>query len=326
VTTPDSSGGAADAVPPEDFTDALPRSVGDLVSRIARWVAIVAVLVLVAMFVHLLVTSRDIHWHVVAHYFTAKSILLGVVRTIELTAIAMLLGIAIGFTLALMRMSRSSLISGTASLYIWFFRGTPLLVQIIFWYNLASFVPRLSIGIPFGTGFASTDVNSIITPFVAAMLSLGLNEGAYMSEVVRAGITSVDTGQSEASMALGLSKSSMMLRVIFPQAMRVIIPPTGNQAIGMLKSSSLVSVISLPELLYSAQVIYAQNFQTIPLLVVVSIWYLILTTVFSFGQYYIERYYNKGSSKAPPLTPIARLRGRIQRIISGRDRIGGLAT
>lgn len=288
--------------------------------------SIVVVVVIAAMFVHLLLSSKSIHWNVVGHYFTAQSILLGVLRTIELTAIAMLLGITIGFALALMRMSRSALVRGAASMYIWFFRGTPLLVQVIFWYNLASFIPRLSIGVPFGPSFTSTDVNSIITPFIAAILALGLNEGAYMSEVVRAGITAVDPGQTEASMALGLSKGSMMMRVIFPQAMRVIIPPTGNQAIGMLKSSSLVSVISLPELLYSAQVIYAQNFQTIPLLVVVSIWYLILTTVFSFAQYYIERYYNKGSSKAPPLTPMARLLGQARRIAPTKAPIAELPT
>lgn len=308
MTGPVDAGVAASGAPPVDVTKPLPRTLGSAVSRAARTLAVVAVVVLGAMLVHLLVTSKSIHWDVVRHYFTADAILLGVVRTLELTAIAMVLGIAIGFALALMRMSRSLLVRRAASGYIWFFRGTPLLVQVIFWYNLASFIPRLSIGVPFGPNFASTDVNAIITPFVAAMLALGLNEGAYMSEVVRAGLTSVDVGQTEASMALGLSKRSMMMLIIFPQAMRVIIPPTGNQAIGMLKSSSLVSVISLPELLYSAQIIYAQNFQTIPLLVVVSIWYLVLTTVFSFGQYYLERYYNRGSTKAPPLTPIARLR------------------
>jgi len=317
VSKPIPSPGVASAASLENLTDPMPQSVGDSAARLARVLSIVVVVVLAMMFVHLLITSKSIHWHVVAQYFTARSILLGVLRTIELTAIAMVIGIAIGFALALMRMSPSALVRGVASLYIWFFRGTPLLVQVIFWYNLASFIPRLSIGIPFGPSFVSIQVNSIITPFVAAMLALGLNEGAYMSEVVRAGITSVDVGQTEASRALGLSEGSTMLRIIFPQAMRVIIPPTGNQAIGMLKSSSLVSVISLPELLYSAQVIYAQNFQTIPLLVVVSIWYLVLTTVFSFGQYYIERYYNKGSAKAPPLTPLARLRNQARRMAPG---------
>ena len=278
--------------------------------RPAAWAGRLVVLVLAAMLVHLLFTSPSLQWDVVREYFTGREVLLGVLRTIELTFAAMVVGVALGAALALMRLSRSTLISGAASLYIWFFRGTPLLVQIIFWFNLSSFIPTLSLGIPFGPSFVSADVNSLVTPFVAAVLGLGLNEGAYMSEIVRAGITSVDPGQSEAAHALGMTPSWTMRRIVLPQAMRIIIPPTGNQAIGMLKSSSLVSVIAMAELLYSVQTIYARTFQTIPLLLVASIWYLVLTTVLSWGQYYLERHFNRGSSRGLPPTPMARLQAR----------------
>ena len=203
------------------------------------------------------------------------------------------------------------ILSGISWAYIWFFRGTPLLVQIIFWYNLAALVPQLSLGVPFGgPQLVSGDVNHIITPFTAALLGLGLNEGAYMSEIVRGGIQSVDHGQSEAATALGMRPGRVMRRIVLPQAMRVIIPPTGNQVIGMLKSSSLVSVTSLPELLYASQLIYQKTFQTIPLLIVASLWYLILTSVLSVGQYYLERRFARGAARALPPTPIARLRRR----------------
>jgi len=295
--------------------DALPGSWVDSVQAPVRWILRGVVLTLGAMLVHLLLTSPSLQWAVVGSYLTSHEVLFGVLRTLELTAIAMVLGVSIGATLALMRLSRSALISGAASAYIWFFRGTPLLVQVIFWFNLSSFVPRLSLGIPFGPDFLAADVNVLVTPFLAAVLGLGLNEGAYMSEIVRAGITSVDPGQQEASLALGMTQGSTMRRIVLPQAMRVIIPPTGNQAIGMLKSSSLVSVTAMAELLYSVQTIYARTFETVPLLIVASIWYLALTTVFSYGQYHIERYYNRGSSKPLPQTPGARLRERI-RILS----------
>jgi polar amino acid transport system permease protein len=299
-----------------------PHSWLDQVQGPGRWLARIIIAVLAAMLVHLLLTSRTIQWRVVWQYFSSKLIIEGAERTVELTVLAMAIGITIGITLALMRLSRSLLIRQAAGLYIWFFRGTPLLVQVVFWFNLSSFIQVIGIGIPFGPTFVSANVNSLVTPFVAALLGLGLNEGAYMSEVVRAGILSVDTGQAEASLALGMSESLTMRRVVFPQAMRVIIPPTGNQAIGMLKSSSLVSVTALPELLYSAQSIYARTFQTIPLLIVASLWYLILTTVLSVGQFYIERYFGRGSSKQRlPPTLLEELRAPLRRLLAfgGRD-------
>lgn len=266
-------------------------------NKVGRWVARIVIVVLTAMFVHLLVTSKSLEWNVVGHYFTGPSIISGLTRTIYLTGIAMGIGIVIGTVIALMRQSKSVLVNSAASAYTWFFRGTPLLVQIIFWYNIASFVPRISVGIPFGPSFASANVNQLVSPLVAAALALGLNEGAYMSEIVRAGIISVDPGQMEAAFALGMVRRQAMRRIVFPQAMRVVIPPTGNQTISMLKGTSLVSIISLAELTYSVQLIYNTTFQTIPLLVVASIWYLILTTALSFGQFFIERHFARGSKR-----------------------------
>jgi polar amino acid transport system permease protein len=282
-----------------------------------RWVVRITILVLLAMFVHLLVTAKSLQWSVVGHYLTAPNVLTGVTRTIYLTVIAMVAGTTIGTVVALMRQSRSGLIRGTAFTYIWFFRGTPLLVQIIFWYNIASFVPRVSLGVPFGPSFVSADVNHLVTPLVAAILALGLNEGAYMSEIIRAGILSVDPGQMEAALALGMTKRLAMRRVILRQAMRVVVPPTGNNTISMLKDSSLVSVISMAELLYSVQLIYNTTFQTIPLLVVASIWYLILTTVLSIGQYYLERHLAKSRAKPPPASPLPFINQSLRRMFTG---------
>lgn len=290
-------------------TERQPAGTWGSYTRVAgRWLARLVIVVLLVMLVHLLVTSKTIQWHVVGHYFTEHSILLGILRTLELTVIGMAIGIVLGVVLALMRLSNSLLLNSAASLYLWFFRGTPLLVQILFWFNLASFIPRISIGVPFGPSFVSWETNSLITPFVAAILALGLNQGAYMCEIVRAGIISVDQGQMEASLTLGMTRSRAMRRVVLPQAMRIIIPPTGNHAIALLKDSSLVSVISMTELLYSVQIIYANTFQTIPLLIVASLWYLLMTTVFSIVQYYLERHFGRGATRTARLSAYERLR------------------
>jgi polar amino acid transport system permease protein len=280
-----------------------------LVRKPARWTTAAVALVLLAMFAHLLVTSPSLQWGVVGQYFTSTEILSGLLRTLYLTAIAMVLGIVGGTLLALMRLSSNLAMSTFAVSYIWLFRGTPLLVQILFWYNIASFVPRISLGVPFGPSFASWNTNALVTTLIAAVLALGLNEAAYMSEIVRAGIVSVPSGQVEAALALGMTSRLAFRRIVLPQAMRVIIPPTGNQTIGMLKATSLVSVISLPELLYSVQLIYARNFETIPLLIVASLWYLIVTTVLSIGQHFVERHFSRGQSSGRG--PMERLRAAI---------------
>lgn len=279
------------------------------------WWFVTAVVVLgIVWFAKLLVTNPNFGWPVVAEYFTSDAILRGLGLTLVLTALAMVAGILVGVILAVMRLSPVPILSGVSAAYIWFFRGTPLLVQIIFWYNLAALLPEISLGIPFGgPSFWSEPTNAVVTPFMAAVLGLALNEAAYMAEIVRGGIQSVDHGQAEAAKALGMTPGRLMRRIVLPQAMRVVIPPTGNQVISMLKSSSLVSVTSLPELLYASQLIYQQNFQTIPLLIVASIWYLIVTSILSVGQYYLERRYARGSRSSLPPTPYQRIRAAIQR-------------
>ena len=192
-----------------------------------------------------------------------------------------------------MRLSPNPIIASVSWVYIWFVRGVPVLVQILLLYNIAALYPRFSLGIPFGPTFAHFTSSALITPFVAGMLALGLNEGAYMAEIVRAGIVSVSEGQTEAAQSLGMTRLLTMRRIVLPQAMRVIIPPTGNETISMLKTTSLVSVIALspPELLYASQLIYSVNYRVIQLLIVACVWYLVLTTIATIGQYYVERRY-----------------------------------
>jgi polar amino acid transport system permease protein len=253
-------------------------------------------------------TNPRFEWDIVEHYFFTSQVLHGLLVTIELTVVSMAIGIVLGVVLAVMRLSPNPLVSSSSWVYIWFFRGTPVLVQLLFWNFIAALYPHIAIGIPFGPEFFSIDANKAITPFVAAILGLGLNEGAYMSEIVRAGILSVDEGQTDAAHALGMTRLQTMRRIVLPQAMRVIIPPTGNETISMLKTSSLVSVIAYTELLYTVQLVYAQNYKQIPLLMVASLWYLIVTTLLSIGQYYLERRFGRGSSRELPLTPWQRLR------------------
>jgi polar amino acid transport system permease protein len=266
------------------------------------------VLLLVAMVVHTLVTNPRFQWDVIGNYFLSSRVLEGLGLTLLLTVVAMVIGIVLGVVLAVMRLSSNPLLSGASWAYIWLFRGTPVLVQLLFWFNLAALYPQISVGVPFGPSFAEFSANDVITALAAAILGLGLNEGAYMAEIVRAGILSVEQGQSEAAQALGMRRSLTLRRIVLPQAMRVIIPPTGNETISMLKTSSLASVITVTELLYAVQLIYSVNFQTIPLLIVASIWYLIVTSLLTVGQYYIERHYARGSARQLPLTPWQRFR------------------
>src|SRR3984957_12376299 len=273
---------------PEDIT-AVP------VRRPGRWVVAVIVLVVAVALVRSVATNPRFEWGVVGEYVFDGRIMHGLVVTIELTVIAMAIGVLLGVLLAVMRLSPNWLVSSASSFYIWFFRGTPVLVQLLFWYNIAALYPKIALGVPFGPAFVHADANTLITPFTAAILGLGLNEGAYMAEIVRAGIISVDAGQSDAAQSLGMTRLQTMRRIVLPQAMRVIIPPTGNETISMLKTSSLASVIVVTELLYAAQLIYSVNFKTIPLLIVASVWYIVCTSVLYVGQYYLERYYGRGS-------------------------------
>jgi polar amino acid transport system permease protein len=267
------------------------------VRRPGRWVAAAIILVIAAAITRSVVTDRHFEWGAVGEYLFQAPILEGLVVTLELTVIAMLIGIVLGMLLAIMRRSPNPLVSRASWLYIWFFRGTPVLVQLLFWYNIAALYPKLGLGIPFGPAFVHPDVNTLITAFRAAVLALGLNEAAYMAEIVRAGIISVDEGQTQAAQSLGMTRLQTMRRIVLPQAMRVIIPPTGNETISMLKTTSLASTIAVSELLYSGQLIYSRNYKVIALLIVVSIWYILCTSVLYVAQYYLERYYGRGSTR-----------------------------
>jgi polar amino acid transport system permease protein len=290
-------------------------------------VAAAGVFIVIGMLAHFLVTNKKFHWDVVGQNLHTSAVLDGLLVTLELTAIAMLIGVLLGIVLAIMRLSPNPIVSGAAWTYIWVFRGTPVLVQLIVWFNLAAVLPRISFGVPFGHEFFGGTSNSIITSFTAAILGLGLNEAAYMSEIVRAGVLSVDQGQTEAAQALGMNRIRIMRRIVLPQAMRVIVPPTGNETISMLKTTSLVLVISLGDLLYSVQSIYSRTYQIIPNLIVASIWYLIVTSILTAGQYYVERFYARGSSRDLPPTPLAKLFRNASRFhaVANRDVSGGAA-
>lgn len=285
-----------------------------------RWFAMLVVLFLMAILAYNLVTNPRYEWDVVFEYFTVHNVLVGLWHTILLTVVCMSLGIVGGIILAVMRLSPNPVLSTVSWLYIWFFRGTPLLVQILFWGYLAALIPRLYFGVPFGgPKLAGVDTKSLLSLFVVAILALSLNEAAYMAEIVRSGIQSIVAGQTEAAQSLGMSRGLMMRRIILPQAMRVIIPPTGNETVSMLKDTALVSVISFLDLLYAVQLIYSRTYQTIPLLITASIWYLILTTLLTIGQYYVERYFGRGSSRELPPTPLQRFR----RVLFGRRFVPG---
>ncbi len=258
-----------------------------------QWIGVGVLAVLFAMFVNFVVSRKALRLDLVRDYLFERTIMRGLLLTVELTVVAMLIGLVLGTALAVMRLSGNPVLRVVAGGYVWLFRGTPILVQLLFWFFLGSVLPQISIGIPFGPEFASASTNTLITQFGAAILGLGLNEAAYMAEIVRAGIGAVDSGQREAADALGMSPWVTYRRVILPQAARVIVPPTANETISMLKLTSLVLVIGLPELLTSAQLIYGRNFQQIPLLIVASIWYIALTTVLTLVQYRLERRLNR---------------------------------
>ena len=284
-------GAQAEAVagpePPEEIQAVPVRHPG-------RWVAAAVVALIAASLIRSAIENPNFKWDVVGDYLFDERILNGIVKTLELTFLAMLVGVVLGVLLAVMRLSPNWLIRGSGWFYVWVFRGTPVLVQILLWNFISALYPTIDLGIPFGPSFIHLNANDFITPF--------------MAEIIRAGITSVPEGQAEASTALGMSWGLTMRRTVLPQAMRVIIPPTGNETISMLKYTSLVSVIAVAELLYSAQLIYAQNFQQIPLLLVVCIWYLAITSVLSIGQYFLERHYGRGRLRDEPVTLFEQIR------------------
>jgi polar amino acid transport system permease protein len=262
----------------------------------AAWIvcSLVALGILVSV-----VTNPNFQWDVVAKYITHESILRGLVLTIVLTVVSMVFGTLLGLILAIMRSSSIKPVAATAGVYITLFRGTPVLVQLIFWFNIAALYPNLSIG------GVNVDINALITPILAAIIGLTLNEAAYMAEIIRGGFSSVGKGQIEAADSLGMSSAMKMRKIIIPQAMPSIIPATGNQVIGMFKETSLVSVLGVAELLQSAQLIYARTYETIPLLIVASLWYLAMTLLLSYPQSQLEKKYSRSASRLPRKAKLA---------------------
>ncbi len=276
-----------------------------------RWVSAVAVLLIAADAIYTIATAPHLDWSAVNKYLFQQLIREGAVVTLELTVLAMAIGIGLGIVLAVMRISPNPVMSTVSWVYIWFFRGTPVLVQIFFWYNLNLVLPHIGVGLPGQQLWWQIGTNELISPFIAATLGLGLNEAAYMAEIVRAGIISVEHGQTEAAQALGMNRLLVMRRIVLPQAMRVIVPPTGNESISMLKTTSLAFGAAVPELFTRGQQIASFNFKVVELLIVISVWYLAMTSILTVGQYYIERYFARGSQRELPPTLLQTLRTQV---------------
>lgn len=274
-----------DPVPRPSIHDVKPIAV----PKLGHWVGGAALVLFAAIFLQILVTNENMQWGVVGAYLFNPAILSGLGMTLLLTVLAMIIGLAIGVVLAIMRLSSGRVFRAASWGWIWFFRGVPPLVQMIFWYNLALLLPEISIGIPFGgPKLVSWPTNDLITPFSAAIMGLAFTESAYAAEMIRAGIQAVSSGQTEAAATLGMTRGQSLRRIVLPQALRIVIPPIGNDTISMLKFTSLVSVLALPDLLYSAQMVYARTYQTVPLLIVATLWYLVLTTVLTLAEHSIE--------------------------------------
>jgi polar amino acid transport system permease protein len=295
------SGGGGGALPYEAIRAVPVRHYG-------RWVSAVVVVALLAWLVYAF-SQGDILWGTVGDKFFDRTVVQGLWHTVVISVCSMALGLVLGVLFAVMRLSKNPVTGAVAWLYIWFFRGTPVYVQLLMWFNLSLIFPVINL-----MPLYKNDTVAVMTPFVAALLGLGLNEGAYMAEIVRAGIQSVDEGQTEASHALGMTGAQTMRRIVLPQAMRVIIPPTGNEFINMLKTSSLVSVVQYQELLRATSDIGSDTTAVMEMLFVASLWYLVLTSVFSVGQFYLERRYARGSLRSLPPTPWQKVKANLSTV------------
>ncbi|MER5768479.1 amino acid ABC transporter permease [Streptomyces sp. NPDC001985] len=274
------------------------------VRHYGRYVSALVAIALFAVIIYAF-AQGNINWGAIPDYFFDDRIVEGVWKTIVLTVLSMTIGIVGGILLAVMRLSKNPVTSSIAWFYIWFFRGTPVLVQLFVWFNLGLVFEYINLG------FYRDEWADFMTPFLTALLGLGLNEAAYMAEICRAGLLSVDEGQTEASHALGMSHSKTLRRIVIPQAMRVIVPPTGNEVINMLKTTSLVAAVQYTELFRQAQNIGQTSGAPVEMFFLAAAWYLVLTSVLSVGQYYLERYYARGSSRTLPATPFQRIRSSV---------------
>ncbi len=269
----------------------------------------VVVLLITAWVVNLFATNPSMRWDVVRQYMFDPQVKAGVVGTIELTVIGQAVAIAVGFVIALLKQSQNPVSTVFANFYVWFFRAVPLLVQLLFWFNIGILLPTMGLSIPFTDIGFSARTNDVISGFTAAILGLGLHEAAYMAEIVRAGILSVPRGQMDAALSIGMERGDAMRRIVLPQSLRVIIPPTGNQFIGLLKASSLVSAIGGGDLLTRVEYIYGENFLIIPLLIVATIWYVAMVAVASVIQYFIEGSLQSSQASGPSFS--SRLLGNL---------------
>lgn len=279
-----------------------------------RVVLAVVVGLLVVAVAYSFVTNPRWEWSVVARWFLAESIVRGLLETLKLTALSGVLGFSLGLILALMRLSPSGLISGVSWTFSWIFRSTPLLVQLLLWYNLGYLYERVTLGIPLtDVTLLDARTSTLMTPMLAAILGLGLHQAAYAAELIRGGILSVDHGQLEAASALGIPARDRSLRIVMPQAMRAILPTAFNEIIGLVKGTSIVYVLAHAELFFTVQLIYGRTQQVLPMLLVATLWYVVITSLLSIGQYYIERHYAKGAVRNLPPTPLQSLRARLSR-------------
>ncbi len=264
-----------------------------------RWVAAVVIVVLVGLFLYGAATNPAYGWATYFEYLFNERILLGVFNTLQLTVYSMVLAIVLGVILSVMRLSPNPVFRSVSWVYLWIFRGTPIYVQLVFWGLIPVIYQNIQLGIPFGPSFFHLNLQALSIPFLLAVLGLALNEAAYMAEIIRAGISSVPEGQLEASTALGMSWGLAMRRTVLPQAMRVIIPPTGNEIISMLKTTSLVTAVPYAYDVYSIAMreIAARIFEPVPLLLVAATWYLVVTSILMVGQFYLERYFSRGATR-----------------------------
>ncbi|QNS04174.1 amino acid ABC transporter permease [Streptomyces xanthii] len=306
-------GGPEDTPPPTTAPEAI-RAIP--VRHYGRYLAAVVALALLGSIIYAFGQGK-IQWSTVPEYFFDDRILTGVGKTLLLTVLSMLIGVVGGITLAVMRLSKNPVTSSIAWFYIWFFRGTPVLVQLFIWFNLGLVFEYINLG-PIYKDYWS----SFMTPLLTALLGLGLNEAAYMAEICRAGLMSVDEGQTEASHALGMSHSKTLRRIVIPQAMRVIVPPTGNEFINMLKTTSLVAAVQFNELFRYAQDIGQQSGSPVEMYFTAAAWYLIMTSILSVGQYYIERYYARGTSRQLPATPWQKVKANMLSLSNRSKAVG----
>ncbi|SDT78867.1 amino acid ABC transporter permease [Actinoplanes derwentensis] len=285
------------AVPADSYADARPAP------RPLRRAATVAGLIGLLVALVSMVRNPAFQWDVVGRYLTADIVLDGLRTTLLLTAVALASGFALGTLLAVMRLSGSRLLRSVSWGYTWLFRSVPILVQLLFWYNISLLYPRFTIGLPFGPALVDMPTRGLINGLAAAVIGLTLHEAAHAGEIVRAGLLSVDRAQTEAAQALGLSRTRTLWRIVLPQAMRAIVPPAANQAAALLKGTSVVSVIAGQDLLFSVQLIYNRNYLVIPLLLVATLWYLFFTTLLSGVQYLLERAFARGDGRASRRLP-----------------------